>query len=117
MPIWRPASCDAAELVSLSLPLSDMTVSDQRTCLEEGNEPQTFVHVLLRSQLIVRVAVGIDRAIKLLESHQCSDKLVVSMKKTAEPLFRFYVLNLKSLLTCYNVVPGKAYIAQNLPAQ
>lgn len=48
----------------------------------------------LLSHVIFRVTVRIDGAIKLLEGHQCHNKLVVGVKETAEI---FLVINMVDL--------------------
>lgn len=57
--------------------------------LEEGGsgeEEHTAIQVRLLSQLVVRVAVGVNRAIQLLECHERRDELVVGVEQAAEPL-------------------------------
>ena len=54
----------------------------------------TAIEVGLLSHLIIRVAVRVNRAVKLLKSHQCSYQPIVGVKQAPEPLFRFNVVNL-----------------------
>lgn len=37
----------------------------------------------LLGQLVVGIAVGVDRAVELLEGHECLDELVVGVKEGA----------------------------------
>lgn len=55
---------------------------------------RTPIQVRLLSQLVVRVAVRINRLIHLLVGHQSMDKLVVCMQQAAQPLFVLDVVNL-----------------------
>jgi len=52
--------------------------------------------MLLFCEVVVRVAVSVDRAVQLLERHECSHKLVVRVKQASEPLLGFDVMNLES---------------------
>jgi hypothetical protein len=46
------------------------------------------------SHLVVRVAVGIDGAVELLEGHQRGDQFVVGVEEGAEPLLGIDVVDL-----------------------
>jgi hypothetical protein len=60
----------------------------------QGCRGVTAVEVGLVSHLVVRVAVGIDGAVELLEGHQRGDQFVVGVEEGAEPLLGIDVVDL-----------------------
>ena len=48
----------------------------------------------LLSQFVLGVAVGVNRAVQLLEGHQSHDELIIGMQQATKPLFVLYVMNL-----------------------
>lgn len=52
----------------------------------KGSREHTAVEMGLLGELVVRVAVGVDRAVQLLEGHQGCDEFVVGVQQAAEPL-------------------------------
>lgn len=57
----------------------------------------TSVRVGLFGEFVIRVTVGIDRAIQLLKRHERGNELVVGLDEGSEPFFGFDVLNLHIL--------------------
>lgn len=54
----------------------------------------TSVQVGLLSQLVIRVTVGNEGPIELLERHKRMDELVVGLEEASEPLFALDVVDL-----------------------
>lgn len=51
----------------------------------------------LFGKLIVRVTVGIDRAVKLLKRHESVHKFVVGMQEATQPLLFFNIIDLDTV--------------------
>src|SRR6266566_2470641 len=79
----------------------------------------TAIHVSLFRQVVLRVAVGVDGAIKLLKGHQGRDQLIVGMQKAPKPLLGLDMVDLtcrRQFLGTAQAV-GKLNVSQDFPSQ
>lgn len=91
----------------------------QRVCPDEigglGPDRHTSVKVSLLGELVVGVAVRVNRAVQLLECHQRRDELIVCVQETTEPLLRLHMMNLQMSVQGPWSYATATYIAQQLP--
>lgn len=62
--------------------------------------------------LVVRIAVGVNGAIHLFERHEGMDKLIVCVKKSAEPLLVLNMMNLAKKCQPLAAIGGFAWQAR-----
>ena len=48
----------------------------------------------LLGHFIIGIAIGIDRPVQLLKSHQRGNKLIICMKEGSKPLFGVHIMDL-----------------------
>lgn len=74
----------------------------------------------LLGEIIVRVAVGVDGAVELLEGHEGGDQLIVGVQQAAQPLLRLDVVDVAEdlpteLLTRLEPLQGQLVLRDALP--
>lgn len=84
------------------LPFSDTTgeLSEQERetgSLHKGS--RTSVDVSLLGKLVIRITVGVNGPVELLERHEGGDELIVGSQKAAEPLLRFNMVDLRQFVS------------------